>query len=78
MTNQSKLVLFLPCRNTRVVLTVDLVWLVFTKMNSATDILCHLLLLSYIMDISLGNTTMDLVCSVQGLGLIEFYVVIAL
>ena len=47
-------------------------------MNYATDILCHLLLLSYIMDISLGNTTMDLVCSVQGLGLIEFYVVIAL
>ena len=33
---------------------------------------------SYIMDISLGNMTMDLVCSVQVLGPIELYVVISL
>lgn len=32
----------------------------------------------YIMDISLGNMTMDLVCSVQVLGPIELYVVISL
>ena len=30
------------------------------------------------MDISLGNMTMDLVCSVQGLGLIELYVAVSL
>ena len=71
--------LFLPCRDTHVVLTVDLVWLVSTKMNYGYK---HFVTLafaqSYIMDISLSNMTMDLVCSVQVLGPIELYVVISL